>query len=144
MSVPTSVIITIILISIYAKSVGSNLLYEQQPISEIESRIIALTNDNEKIFLNAWNMDSIYISYKTRYPVNRACYILPWYMDWYEQDTIDDLNTNNPNIVVYNPDQEVWGYKYYSNAFSTELKKNYKQFSENPEEGWKYMVWMKK
>ena len=143
-SVPTSVIITIILISIYAKSVGSNLLYEQQPISEIESRIIALTNDNEKIFLNAWNMDSIYISYKTRYPVNRACYILPWYMDWYEQDTIDDLNTNNPNIVVYNPDQEVWGYKYYSNAFSTELKKNYKQFSENPEEGWKYMVWMKK
>ena len=69
--------------------------------------------------------------------------MLAWYMDWYEQDTIDDLNNNKPRIVVYNPDQEVWSYKYYTNAFCNELKKNYTQFSENPDDGWQYKVWIR-
>ena len=142
-AIPSSVIIGIFLLSIYAKAVGTNLLYEQQPISDIESRVIAITEENEDILIDVYCCDSIYFCYKDRYPANRACYMLAWYMDWYEQDTIDDLNNNKPRIVVYNPDQEVWGYQYYTNAFCNELKKNYTQFSENPDDGWQYKVWIR-
>lgn len=143
-AIPASVIIGIFLISIYAKNVGSNFLYEQQPISEIECRVIELTDDNENIFLNAWNMDSLYVSYKNRNIINRPCYMLAWYMDWYEQDAIDDLTDYKPKIVIFNPDQEVWGHKYYTNDFWTKLKKRYFQLSENPQDGWEYMLWLKK
>ena len=142
-AIPSSVIIGIFLLSIYAKAVGTNLLYEQQSISDIESRVIAITEENEDILIDVYCCDSIYFCYKDRYPANRACYMLAWYMDWYEQDTIDDLNNNKPRIVVYNPDQEVWGYKYYTNAFCNELKKNYTQFSENLDDGWQYKVWIR-
>lgn len=143
-TLPASVIIGIYLTSIYAKNVCSNMLYEQQPISEIESRVIAITDENEEILIDAYCCDSIYFCYKNRYPANRACYMLPWYMDWYEQDTIDDLKNKRPRIVVYNPEQLVWSYQYYTNDFFSELRKNYMQFSENSEEEWSYMVWINK
>lgn len=66
---------------------------------------------------------------------------LPWYMDWYEQDTIDDLESNQPNIVVYNEEQATWGYTYYANAFVSALKENYTRLSDNPDDGWKYRIW---
>ena len=140
-TVPVSVIIGIILVSTYAEAVGSNLLREQRPIIETESRVIALTEENEEIFIDASCCNSIYFCYKNRYPVNRVSYMLPWYMDWYEQDTIDDLNNKMPDIVVYNPDQEIWEKKHFANAFYIELTKNYTQFSEDPEAGWRYQVW---
>ena len=142
-AIPTCAIIGIFLLSLYAKSVGANLLYEQQPISDIESRVIAVTDENEDIFIDVYCCDSIYFCYKNRYPANRACYMLAWYMDWYEQDSIDDLINKKPKIVVYNPDQTVWNYQYYTNAFCNELKRDYKQFSENPDDGWQYIVWIR-
>lgn len=143
LTIPATAIICLFLISLYVRAVGSNILHEQKPISEIDNRIISVTDDNEKILIDAYCNDSIYLLYKNRYPVNRANYMLPWYMDWYEQDTIDDLNINKPRLVVYNPDQETWKMKHYSNAFWNELKKNYTQFSETPDDGWKYLVWIR-
>lgn len=142
-AIPLSVIICIFLVSLYANSLCTNLLYEQQPISDIESKVVALTNKNDKILIDAYCCDSIYFCYKDRYPANRACYMLAWYMDWYERDTIDDLNNKKPKVVVYYPEQEVWGYKYYTNDFYNKLKKNYKQVSQNPNDGWKYRVWIR-
>ncbi|MCR5777950.1 MAG: hypothetical protein K6G84_11125 [Lachnospiraceae bacterium] len=140
-AIPSTILIGIFLLSLYARSVGTNLLYEQQPVSEIESRVIGLTDENEDILIDVYCNDTIYYCYKNRYPANRACYMLAWYMDWYEQDTIDDLNLKNPRVVIYNPDQEVWSYKYYTDSFCKELKKNYSQISDNPDDGWKYRVW---
>ena len=141
--IPLGIIFGVFSISLYAETCCSNLLYKQQPIKEIESRIIDITDHNERILIDAYCCDSIYLCYKNRYPVNRACYMLAWYMDWYEQDTIDDLNTYKPRIVVYDPEQKVWGYQYYTNAFYKELKNNYAQFSENPEDDWKNKIWIR-
>lgn len=141
-TLPISITLIIILISLYIKSIGNNLLFEQKPISEIESRIVAMTDSNEKILIDANTCDSIYLCYKGRFPVNKVCYMLPWYMDWYEQDTIDDLNNNYPKIAVYNPDQQVWGYQYYSNAFYNDLKSKYTQYSNNPDDKL-YKLWIR-
>ncbi|MCR5312743.1 MAG: hypothetical protein K6E54_03700 [Bacteroidaceae bacterium] len=142
-ALPASVVVGIYMLSIYAQSVGSNLLYEQQPVSELESRVVSYTKNNEEILIDAYSCDSTYLLYKNRYPANSACYMLPWYMDWYEKDVINDLREKQPRIVIFNPDMEVWGYTNYANAFYTELGKEYKQISDNPDDAWKYKVWVR-
>ena len=136
-------IIIIFMTSTYVVSIGNNLLYKQSAISELESKVIEITEPGETIFLDAYTCDSLYFLYKDRYPVNRAIYMLPWYMDWYEQDAIDDLLTNEPNIVIYNEERDTWGYTHYANAFASVLKSEYSQISSNQEDGWKNYVWIK-
>ncbi len=50
---------------------------------------------------------------------------------------------SDARIVVYDPEQKVWGYQYYTNAFYKELKNNYAQFSENTEDDWKNKIWIR-
>jgi hypothetical protein len=61
---------------------------------------------------------------------------LAWYMDWYEQETIDDLISKQPRIVIFNPDEGYW-----CNDFANELRKDYTQFSEDSNDDWMYKVW---
>ncbi len=120
-----------------------NLLYEQQPVSEMESRVISLTEENEKILQDAYSCDSLYLMYKGRYPANRAVYMLPWYMDWYEKDNIEALNEMQPRYVIYFPDEQIGNYKYYTNAFAAELRENYTQLSDDPQNSWAYNLWIR-
>ena len=131
------------MLSIYINSVSGNLLYKQTAVSELESRIVEITEDKEDILLDAYCCDSIYLLYKNRYPVNKAVYMLPWYMDWYEEETVQTLQTNRPRIVVYYPEQQTWVYSYYTNYFATALREDYTQISDNPEDGWKYRIWIR-
>ena len=130
-------------LSTYVEMVGNNLLYNQTSISEIESNIVSMTDDGEGILIDAYCCDSLYFLYKNRYPVNRAVYMLPWYMDWYEQDTIDDLENTQPRVVIYYENQDTWGYTQYANAFASELKANYTKLSDNPDDGWRCTVWVR-
>ncbi len=141
---PVIGIISIILMSTYVVAVGNNLLYEQPSVSELESQVIALTeNDEDKdIFLDAYCCDSIYFFYKDRKPVNAAVYMLPWYMDWYEKDDIDALNDKNPHIVVYNEDRTTWKISHYTVAFEEVLRSNYTRLGD-ADSGWKYSVWIR-
>ena len=141
--VPIAAIIGMFLISRFGTTAFTSLLTVQKPVSELESRIISLTDEGEKILIDVYSCDATYLLYKNRYPANRAWYMLAWYMDWYEQDTIDDLIEAKPGIVVYNPDITVWSNQYYTNAFYKELKKNYTQISDIPEDDWKYLIWRK-
>lgn len=127
----------------YVKAVSYNLLYEQSAVSEIDNYIIDITDDGEKILIDAYCNDSLYLCFKNRWPVNRVVYMLPWYMDWYEQDTIDDLLMNMPKLVVYNENIKTWGYVNYANAFLQELKANYARISDNPDDGWLYYIWLR-
>lgn len=142
-AVPFCAVLGIFMVSIFARAAGDNLLYEQRPVSEMESWIISNTKDGEKVLIDAYCCDSVYLLYKDRYPANRLCYMLAWYMDWYEQDTIDDLINNDPEIVIYAPDITVWEYQYYSNAFRNELEKNYTQLSQETEDDWKSYIWIR-
>jgi hypothetical protein len=69
--------------------------------------------------------------------------MLPWYMDWYEKDNIDDLNREKPRLVLYFQDEQLGNFKYYTNAFLTELRKNYTQLSEDPQTDWAYELWIR-
>lgn len=136
-SVITAVVLAVILFSTYADCAGDNLLTEQTPVSDMESEVISRTERGEKIMIDAYGCDSIYFLYKDRYPVNRMVYMLPWYMDWYEQITVEELHHYAPNIVVYNAEQDTWGYTHYANVLEMEIKKNYIKLPDIP-------VWRRK
>ena len=138
------IMLTSFLLSTYTTDVGNNLSYKQDAISEMEEYIIRNTEEGERLFLDAFVYNAVYLLHKNREPVNRAMYILPWYMDWYEEDSIEDLRNNSPDVVVYCEDKEVWGYTYYSNALAEEIREEYKKVSDNPDEGWKYDVWLRR
>lgn len=136
--------IAVIMTGPYLSAAGRNLLYVQSAVSEWESRVVSMTETGEGIFMDAYAADSIYLLYKDRYPVNRAVYMLPWYMDWYEEEAVMQLRNINPRIVLYNPDVNIWEYVNYNNYFQYVLREDYMQFSSRKEDGWQYMVWIRK
>ena len=137
--------LALLMLGAYFSGVAKGVLYRIRPISENECRVVSLTEPDEKILIDTYHFDYLYLLYKNRYPVNRVCYVLPWYSDGYEQWLIDDLNNYNPRLVLYNPD---FGYMdksvaEYAPAFTNELKKNYKRFSDDPDSGWLKNVWVR-
>lgn len=143
-SKPVLGLCAIVLLSTYIISVGDNLLYTQESVSETESKVIELTeNENNKgIYLDLYASPSLYYAYKGRYAINRAVYMLPWYMDWYEKDEIEDLFTYHPKVVVYNEEEDAWGYTHYAPAFVTQLEEYYHRLSNNNEKAG-YNIWLR-
>ncbi len=133
-------IVLIMLLYVYTTEVGNNLLHQEVCISELESEVIELTEDSKDIYLDAWTSGSLYYLYKDKYPVNSAVFMLPWYMDWYEEDNIVALDNSQPQIVIYNEDEEVWGHTNYSSEFAYSLKEKYSRLS-NDSTSWKYNIW---
>lgn len=141
----------IVVSNTYFSLVAENFKREESAIYKLDERVVAFTEENEGIYMDAGmsQFNPIYLNYKKRYAINRAVYMLPWYMDWYEQDEIDDLITHNPRIVLYDEERAVYGfaeyaYTNYANDFFTALKDNY--FYAYPElnAGWKKKIWAQK
>lgn len=132
----------ILLTSTYFIAVSRNIMYKQPSISEIEYRVIEMTEQDEdrRIFIDAYSNDYIYWLYKGRTPVNPAVYMLPWYMDWYEQENIDALVSEMPHIVVYDEDRITWSYDHYTNTFDEVLRSNYTRLGD---EGWQHSIWVR-
>ncbi len=145
-SLPLAGIMLFVLLIPFVQMAGHSLIHRQESISEIESEVISLTenDENKNIYLDVWSSGSLYYFYKNRYPVNKAVFMLPWYMEWYEQDNIDSLNKKLPRVVVYNENESAWGHSNYAKSFASELKKNYERISNNPKDDWKYIVWVRK
>ena len=139
---PLLAILAIILMSHYFISLGDNLLYEQESVSELESKVVDMTeqDDDKDIFLDAAFCDSLYLFYKDRKPVNYAVYMFPWYMDWYEKWDVSALLEKSPHIVIYNEERSIWGYAHYTNIFEQELKSRYVRLGDT---GWESGVWVK-
>lgn len=128
----------------YMTEASENIFKEQEPISELQQRVIALTEEGEGILVDTGVCDPIYLYARGRYPVNRNQFFLPWYLDWYEQELIEDMQIYEPRIVLYNPDMEVWGETGFGYAFDKAIEENYIRFSYNPDDGWMYSFWLKK
>lgn len=129
----------------FVNNVCTYLFQKQSTISELEQYIVSITDEEERVFIDTYTCDSIYLLYKQRYPVNRLTYFLPWYLAWYEQAAIDDLNAYSPNVVIYNPDLVTWTvHSGYSAAFCEATNANYKQLSDSVDNDWKYYVWMRR
>ena len=122
----------------YLKDFKKSLFLVQQPISQTESKVVDLTSEGEKIFIDAYTCDSIYLLYKNRFPVNRVSYILPWYMDWFEEDAITDLSSDKPRIVVWNTEREAWGIKLYAEELESYIEEYYVKSIEDD------TIWIRK
>lgn len=124
-----AIIIGVILIlSGFMKSATETIFKEQEPITELEKNVVENTSDGEKIFYDIFSELSVYLIYKDRLPINRLGFILPWYMDWYEIDTIQDLDSKKPRIVLYTEKLVVWKVSGFRDYLEKYLHENYEQF----------------
>lgn len=108
----------------YISDFNKLLFIQSQPVSRTERDIVRLTENDEQIFLDAYICDSIYVLYKNRFPVNRVSYILPWYMDWYEEDTLEDISSAKPEVVVWSTERMAWGIREYGERIEEYIKRN--------------------
>lgn len=142
-SLPVSGCLAVFMLSIYIGTAGDNLLTDMDPVSEIETAAVEKTESGDKILIDTYTCDSIYLLFKNRYPANRCTYFLPWYMDWYEQQTIEDLEYYKPAVVIYNPDKTVWtDYVGFTPAFLKKVQENYTNGSDNADD-WKHSFWVR-
>lgn len=119
------------LIAPYAAMIADHVVYDQEPVSGTDEQIVAMTEPGEEIFMDAYVHDSVYLLYKERYPANRNCYILPWYMDWFEYDTLEDLEEKKPRIAVYRPETEVYGQTGFCPVLDMAIRGRYERMSED-------------
>ena len=124
---PVIGLLAIILTSSYFISVSNNYLNVQSLVSDIDSQIIKITENDEdrNIYLGLFATDPLYLYAKGRKPVNPLVYMLPWYMDRYETVDIEALINYMPHVVLYDEDREIWGNKSFSNGFDEVLEENY-------------------
>lgn len=115
----------------YISMVAEHIVYHPSGVDETDEQIVALTQPGEGIFIDAYVHDSIYLMYKGRYPVNRNCYILPWYMDWFEYDTVEDLVNYAPAIAVYLPSAEEEGQETICPALDAAISERYERVEED-------------
>ena len=114
-------------ISIYSNLATSYLFKKKESVLELAQKVVQETKDGEGIFLDVFSdaKSSTYLIYKNRLPINRLAFILPWYMDWYEVDTIMDLTEKQPKIVIYDEYAKVWEISGYDNYLLDYLHENY-------------------
>lgn len=114
----------------YMAMVAGHIVYEPEVAGGVDMQIIAMTEPGDEIFIDAFVHDSIYLLYKERYPSNRNCYILPWYMDWFEYDTLEDVEENLPKVAIYKPETEVYGHTGFCPVLDMVIKRHYERVSE--------------
>ncbi len=115
----------------YCNQLTLYLFKEKQTITALDQMVISQTNEGEEIFYDIYSHSSVYLIYKNRLPINRLGFILPWYMDWYELDTIDDLMEKKPKLVVYDEDLKAWEISGYDDYLRKYLHENYEQTEKN-------------
>lgn len=122
--------------------VGSNYLIniprifdKRTPVAE-NLHYFVHTSEGKQYYADKWGEgDSIYLEYKLGQSVNRAPYMLAWYMDWYMSWCIEDLA--KADTVMYKKDSSVWGREYinYNRSFHNKLLESYTEINPN--------IWMK-
>ena len=73
--------------------------------------------------------------------------LCPWVANVFMQNILDDINENKPNIIIYDPNYEIWGYRYsdYCGALEDLLYRDYVISSESDIDGISHPnVWLRK
>lgn len=143
---PIFVIVCVYSLCIYLHTVGDILLNKQRSITDFEHYLVSITSDHEKIMfdsdvcgLDSSQCNTLYLIYKKRNIVNRVPYMMEWYMDRYEQDTIDDWLKYKPRYVVWG----AWGGGPNAVAyrFFQKINQSYTRITDAPGIGWGYYIW---
>lgn len=122
----------------YMDACTNYLFLKPEAITELEYEVINQTEEDEKIFFDIYSCPSVYLIYNNRLPINRLGFILPWYMDWYELETINDLENDKPNICLYDKELKAWEISGYDDYLQKYLKENYNILEINQK------IWRKK
>lgn len=111
----------------YINQYVTYLFKEMTPISATDLKVMEETSEGEQIFLDIFTCQSTYLVYNNRLPMNRLTFILPWYMDWYETDVVDDLETKRPRFVLFYDEVNATGHTDFFEYFKEYLHENYEQ-----------------
>ena len=101
-------------------------------VSYLERDFINETKEGDDVFVDFYSLHSpIYFVYKDRNIINKCWFVLPWYMDWYQDDTIEELEINKPETILYYEkiDDEigVWGQYNFADKLQEYIHANYRQ-----------------
>ena len=122
-------IYALVLLSVFGISYAELALnvahYRVDPVPPTEMSAVNDTEAGEKIFLDAGALTTDYLFYKERYPVTRLCWTLPWYYEWYGEETVKALREEKPEVAVYKMNVKVWGVSGFAKETEEILKKEY-------------------
>lgn len=85
-------------------------------VSAAELTAVRRTQPGKTVFIDSNVLTSCYVLSKGRLPVNRACAVLPWYCEVYENEMVDTLREKSPDVMLYRTKPVVWEYEGYANA----------------------------
>lgn len=117
--------------NIYLSAIVTIVNDSPQPISASQKFVIENLDSEDSLFVDYFITDSTYFIYKGYLPINRTPYILPWYQDWYESWSMEDINNYHPKIIIYNEDMDVWGHTHFSEQLSNKIRIEYTEVQEN-------------
>lgn len=96
-------------------------------LKEWEQYVVDHTKEGDKILIDSYCYESVYLVDKGRYSITRVPYFLPWYMDWYQEEIIEVLQEQKPSMVLYNPKIEVWEISGFLEPLKKQVNKDYDQ-----------------
>ena len=123
--------IILVLSGQYVVKTSDNLFVKQKVIASKEAQVIDLTKPGEGVFADAVTVDCVYLLYKDRHLINRSVFVLPWYMDWFEEDAIADIEEHSPSVIIWNEEQNVWKRTNFCPRLESYIADNYLRPVEN-------------
>lgn len=131
-----AMIITILLLILpYGIHFKYVYMEKEDRISEIDKEIIEQTKEGENIYMDLYSNPSLYPTYKNRNIINKELFVLPWYMEKYQQDQIEELTEYQPKIVVYEEKyakKGVWKVKNYNIPLQEYFHNYYEKINDLP------------
>lgn len=109
----------------YARNTWNVFRYRLAPVPAVEIQAVNDTKEGEKLFAECGMLETDYIFYKKRYPVSRLCWTLPWYYEWYGQETVRAVDENKTRVVVYKLNPNVWGIQDFATEMDALMLKDY-------------------
>jgi hypothetical protein len=93
--------------------------------SPYDPYIQRITGKDDKIWITGFYTQA-YI-HNFRQPASRITQVHPWFVDAYNNNIISDLENNKPILIIFNPDADIWGYKYanFASQIYSYIKSNY-------------------
>lgn len=90
-----------------------------------------LTKDNNYVYFD--NMDTCGYVNTGLLPASKFTTLVPWFQEKYEKDVIKELKENKPNVIYFEPNDDVWGHEYgdFSKKLYKYIKENYTYFSSH-------------
>lgn len=90
-----------------------------------------LTKDNNYVYFD--NMDTCGYVNTGLLPASKFTTLVPWFQEKYEKDVIKELKKNKPNVIYFEPNDDIWGHEYkdFSKKLYNYIKENYVYFSSH-------------